>query len=51
MKLDSEIRRDVQNELDIAALKWNFSIEDDASRAAWAAPGVAKVENQLQVQY
>jgi osmotically-inducible protein OsmY len=25
--------------------------KDDASRAAWAAPGVAKVENQLQVQY
>ncbi len=25
--------------------------KDDAARAAWAAPGVAKVENQLQVQY
>ena len=25
--------------------------KDDAARAAWAAPGVAVVENQLQVQY
>jgi osmotically-inducible protein OsmY len=25
--------------------------KDDASRAAWAAPGVTKVENQLHVQY
>lgn len=25
--------------------------KDDAARAAWAAPGVARVENQIQVQY
>jgi osmotically-inducible protein OsmY len=25
--------------------------KDDAARAAWAAPGVAAVENQLQVHY
>jgi osmotically-inducible protein OsmY len=25
--------------------------KDDAARAAWAAPGVCKVENQLLVNY
>lgn len=25
--------------------------KDDAARAAWAAPGVARVENQIQVRY
>ena len=28
-----------------------WSERDDAARAAWAAPGVAKVDNQLVVQY
>lgn len=41
----------IDNQVTLKGHVHSWREKDDASRAAWAAPGVAKVENQLQVQY
>jgi len=52
-RLDSkEIDVDVDdNQVTLKGCVHSWREKDDAARAAWAAPGVAKVENKLQVQY
>lgn len=47
---DIEIRLD-EGKVTLRGHVHSWREKDDAARAAWAAPGVAKVENQLQVQY
>ena len=47
---DIDIKLD-DNKVTLKGHVHSWREKDDASRAAWAAPGVAKVENQLQVQY
>jgi osmotically-inducible protein OsmY len=52
-RLDSkEIDVDVDdNQITLKGCVHSWREKDDAARAAWAAPGVTKVENKLQVQY
>ena len=47
---DIDIKLD-DNKVTLKGHVHSWREKDDAARAAWAAPGVAKVENQLQVQY
>ena len=39
------------NQVTLKGFVSSWREKDDAARAAWAAPGVAKVENQLMVSY
>lgn len=39
------------NQITLKGCVHSWREKDDAARAAWAAPGVTKVENKLQVQY
>jgi osmotically-inducible protein OsmY len=52
-RLDAkDIDVDVEdNQITLKGSVHSWREKDDAARAAWAAPGVAKVENKLQVQY
>jgi len=47
---DIDIRLN-DNQVTLKGYVHSWREKDDASRAAWAAPGVSKVENQLLVQY
>lgn len=39
------------NQVTLKGLVSSWREKDDAGRAAWAAPGVAKIENQLMLSY
>ncbi len=40
-----------ESEVTLKGFVHSLREKDDAGRAAWAAPGVARVQNQIQVQY
>jgi len=47
---DIDVRVD-ESQITLTGFVHSWREKDDAARAAWAAPGVTKVENKLRVQY